>query len=167
MTTRVTCTQDSDAVKKLIEPGEHIIGSSSSQQCAMPLKVKVASPNVSYTNEAIHSTYTYRTTLVEANSDASFTATPQATTFEFKTSLEVLEKSRERVAPPPLPSRDAFARRCRVSGSCSSAGEAITVRLSPDRSSRIDSECAGARKTEKWYDRLGAWRKGKGERSPV
>ncbi|XP_065844437.1 inositol-3-phosphate synthase-like [Oscarella lobularis] len=55
----------------------------------MSLKVKVSSPNVSYTEETISSTYTYHTTHVEPQADASFLAKPQATTFEFQTSLKV------------------------------------------------------------------------------
>jgi len=44
----------------------------------------VDSPNVTYTEEAIKSKYTYRTTSITKNADGKFTATPKETLYEFK-----------------------------------------------------------------------------------
>jgi myo-inositol-1-phosphate synthase len=49
----------------------------------------VNSPNVTYTDSEIKSTYTYRTTKVETAEDGKFVATPLETLYDFKTERKV------------------------------------------------------------------------------
>ncbi|OAA68501.1 inositol-3-phosphate synthase [Niveomyces insectorum RCEF 264] len=49
----------------------------------------VSSPNVVYTDDAIESKYTYRTTAVATGADGRYTATPVETVYDFKTDRRV------------------------------------------------------------------------------
>lgn len=49
----------------------------------------VNSPNVTYSDSEIKSTYTYRTTKVETGTDGKFVATPSETLYDFKTERKV------------------------------------------------------------------------------
>ena len=49
----------------------------------------VNSPNVVYSDEDIKSKYTYRTTMVEKDSDGKFVATPKETVYDFKVDRKV------------------------------------------------------------------------------
>jgi myo-inositol-1-phosphate synthase len=49
----------------------------------------VNSPNVTYSDSEIKSTYTYRTTKVETGADGKFVATPTETLYDFKTERKV------------------------------------------------------------------------------
>lgn len=49
----------------------------------------VNSPNVTYSDSEIKSTYTYRTTKVETGADGKFVATPSETLYDFKTERKV------------------------------------------------------------------------------
>jgi myo-inositol-1-phosphate synthase len=49
----------------------------------------VESPNVEYTNDAIKSKYTYRTTAVSKNADGKYVAAPQETVYDFKVDRKI------------------------------------------------------------------------------
>lgn len=49
----------------------------------------VDSPNVEYTNEAIKSKYTYRTTAVSKNADGKYVAVPKETVYDFKVDRKI------------------------------------------------------------------------------
>ncbi len=69
--------------------GDGPLNGSSSRAVPAGSLFTVNSPNVVYTDSAIESKYTYRTTKVQAGPDGRYTATPTETLYDFKTDSRV------------------------------------------------------------------------------